>query len=248
MVIGIANHKGGTGKTTTAMNLSFALVNEGKKVLLIDFDPQANLTYSFEKSDSFFDVSHVIKGEKSIQDVILKFGNLDFVPASMQLSDIELSMQLIDNREFVLKEILDNHKNNYDYILIDCPPSRSLLTLNALVSADYVVVPILLDVLSIQGVVQILNTVTEIKQILNYKLDLLGILAVNVDMRKKLSKDVFKFIQQNINHPIFKSMIRTNTKIAEAPSHGLSVIEYAKNSNGAKDFKKLAEEIISLNK
>jgi len=246
MIIAISNHKGGTGKTTTAVNLGVALANLNFKVLLIDLDAQGNLTYSFGIQDTCLSISDVFIGEKKIEEVIIRKEGLDIIPANMQLSDIELSLQSVDDRVYVLKYMLDSIVSNYDFVIIDCPPSRSLLTINALIIADKVISTILLDVLSIQGLNHIRNTVNEIKEVFNEKLSFMGVLAVNTDMRKKISLEVLEFIRQNIDIPILMTNIRANVKITEAPSYGLSVIAYDPTSNGAIDYESLALEISTL--
>ncbi len=248
MILAIANHKGGTGKTTTAINLGAALALKGKRVLLVDLDPQGNLSYSFGFDENQLDISYVLSEEKSFEEVVIQQEKMDILPATMRLSDIELSMYSVDEREFLLKNLLDSIKQNYDYILIDCSPARSLLTVNALTAADYVMSTILLDVLSIQGLMHIVRTIQEIKMVLNAKLEFLGVLAVNIDLRKKLSKEVIDFVKANYDFSFFQTSIRGNVKVAEAPSHGQSVVAYSPNSNGAKEYILLAEEIIEFNK
>jgi chromosome partitioning protein len=248
MILAIANHKGGTGKTTTAINLGAALALKGKRVLLVDLDPQGNLSYSFGFDENQLDISYVLSDEKSFEEVVIHQEKMDILPATMRLSDIELSMYSVDEREFLIKNLLDSVKANYDYILIDCSPARSLLTVNALAAADYVMSTILLDVLSIQGLMHIVRTIQEIKMVLNEKLEFLGVLAVNIDLRKKLSKEVIDFVKANYDFSFFQTSIRGNVKVAEAPSHGQSVVAYAPNSNGAKEYSLLAEEIIEFNK
>lgn len=247
MVIAVANHKGGTGKTTTAINLGAALALKKKKVLLIDLDPQGNLSYSLG-IDETLDFSYLISGEKTFDELVQKVEGMDVLTSSMRLADVEISMYGVERREFVLNDILEEVKVNYDYVIIDCAPARSLLTVNALATADYVLSTILLDVLSIQGLMHIVKTIQEIKTVLNPKLEFLGVLAINVDLRKKLSKEVIEFVRENYDFAFFETSIRTNVKIAEAPSHGKSVISYAPKSNGAKEYMLLAKEIISFNK
>lgn len=248
MIIAIANHKGGTGKTTTAINLGAALAHKGKRVLLVDLDPQGNLSYAFGIDENKFDISYVLSDEKSFEEVVIHQEKMDILPANMRLSDIELSMYSVDDRAFLLKNLLDPIKDLYDYILIDCSPARSLLTVNALTVADFVMSTILLDVLSIQGLMHIVRTIQEIKEVLNPRLEFLGVLAVNIDLRKKLSKEVIDFVKANYDFSFFQTSIRGNVKVAEAPSHGQSVVAYAPNSNGAKEYMLLAEEIIDFNK
>lgn len=244
MVIAVANHKGGSGKTTTSVNLGIALANLGKKVLLIDLDPQGNLTYSVGVKEGVPTISDVFRGEKRLDEVIVETEGVEVAPANMSLADIELSIQGVKDRLFVLKYLLEPYKSKYDYILIDCSPSKSLLTINALVAADKVVTSVLLDVLSIQGLNQINKTVFDVKRGFNKSLSFLGILPVNVDLRSNVSRDVLTFIKENFDIPLFKTYIRTNVKIIEAPSYGESIFAYAPASSGAEDYQELAKEII----
>lgn len=248
MIIAITNHKGGTGKTTTAVNLGVALALKKAKVLVVDLDPQGNLTYSLGYSEIQYDLSDVFTGEKSIEEVLIRVENIDLLPSTMRLADIELSLQSVENRAFVLGELLAPIQDKYDYILMDCPPSKALLTVNALTMANTTIIPMLLDVLSIQGVVHILETIEEVRSVLNPKLGIMGVLAVNVDTRKRLAREVIQFLTANFEHALLQTMIRSNVKIAEAPSHAKSIFAYAPNSNGANDYKALAKEIMTLNK
>ncbi len=246
MIISIVNHKGGTGKTTTVVNLGVAFGALGKKVLLIDLDPQGNLSYSLDIPSDSVGISEVFTGEKNIQESIIQKEGIDIIPSNMFLADIELSLQSAEDRTNVLKKILDPIANEYDYVLIDCPPSRSLLIINALVVSDAAISTVLLDVLSIQGLNHIYRTIAEVKSAFNSKLNFIGIVAVNADIRKKISKEVIDFITDNFDIPIFNTYIRSNVKITEAPSHGESVLGYAPTSNGAKDYLALAKELINV--
>ncbi len=244
MIIAIANHKGGSGKTTTSINLGVALANLDKKVLLIDLDPQGNLSYSLGIDENLPTIFDVFTGEKEIKDVVVNCEGADVIPANMDLADIELSIQSVENRLFVLKEIIDPIKDQYDFIIIDCSPSKSLLTINALVLADKVISTILLDVLSLQGLNQINKTVNEVKNGFNHNLSFLGVLPVNVDLRNNISNEVLDYIKENFDLPLFNTHIRSNVKLIEAPSHGVSIFGYTRNSNGAKDYLSLAKEIL----
>jgi chromosome partitioning protein len=247
MVVAIANHKGGSGKTTTTINLGVALSNLGKKVLIIDLDPQGNLSYSLGIPDNVPTIADVFTGEKQLQDIIIEKEGIDIVPSNMFLADIELSIQGVKDRLFVLKYLLDKQLSNYDYILIDCSPSKSLLTINALVFADKVITTILLDVLSVQGLNQINRTVFDVKRGYNKNLSFLGVLPINVDLRSNISKEILTFVDENFDIPILKSYIRSCVKFAEAPSFGESIFSYAPSSSGAEDYQVLAKEIIILN-
>jgi chromosome partitioning protein len=235
MVIAVVSQKGGTGKTTTTINLGRALVLKKKKVLLIDLDPQGNLSYSLGIPEEINGLTELIIEEVTLKDVLLKREGMDVLPSNLSLADIELSLHSIKDREYVLKEVIAGFKDQYDYVLIDCPPSLSLLTVNALTASDKVVVPILLDVLSLQGLRQILGTIKKV-------------LATIVDERKRLSREIMEFIDNNFHVYVFNNFIRTNVRAAEAPSFGVSIIEYAPKSNSAIDYCNLAKEIIAINK
>ena len=247
MVIAIANHKGGSGKTTTSINLGVALTNLGKKVLLIDLDAQGNLSYSFGIPDDVPTIADVIIGNKKMDEVIIEREGLHIIPSNMFLADIELSIQGVKDRLFVLKHLFDEYLKQYDYVLIDCSPSKSLLTINALVFADEVITTILLDVLSVQGLNQINRTIYDVKRGYNKNLSFIGVLPVNVDLRNNISKEILTFIEQNFDIPLIKTYIRSCIKFAEAPSFGESIFAYSPNSTGAEDYHILAKEIILLN-
>ena len=245
MIISVCSHKGGTGKTTSSLSLAVAMAQKGKKVLLVDLDPQANLSYSVDLTEIPLDVSHLFTGDASFDEVVRNTFDISILPASERLADVEFSLQSAEDRVFFLKEILDPVKGNFDVIMLDCPPSRSLLTVNALVCSDFAITPVLLDVLSIQGLLFMTRTILDIRKSYNSNLTFLGILAVNVDLRKKISKEVLNVFKEQIAYPIFDTMVRTNTKLAEAPSHGLPIQYYQPRCTAAIDYARLADEIWS---
>ena len=245
MTISVVNQKGGTGKTTSTINLAKALEQKGKKILLIDMDPQGSLSYSlgiveFEKS-----IADALYGEVEVLETIVEREGMDVIPSSISLADVELSLVDAENREHRLKYLLDQVKD-YDFIFIDCPPSLSLLTVNALTASKYVLIPMLMEVLSLQGLDLISETLQKIKQTLNADLSVLGILPVMVDKRRKLSSEVYEHINANYDFRMFESQIRPNVRASEAPSFGQSVISYAPTSNSASDYLDLSEEILKL--
>ena len=245
MIIAVTNHKGGTGKTTTALNLGAALAANKKKVLLVDLDPQGNLSYSLGITATDRDICRLFTEELTFEEVVCKVEGMDVLPATMDLADIELTLQSVPNRTHILKLMLEERSKDYDFVIIDCPPSRSLLTINALCLADCVLVTILLDVLSIQGLMHIMKTIHDVRDAFNSKLTLMGVLPVMVDLRMKLPLEVRELIAENKEIPLLKTIIRSNVKVAEAPSHAMSVISYAPQSIGAKDYKALAKEIMN---
>ncbi|WP_109829499.1 ParA family protein [Reichenbachiella versicolor] len=243
----IINQKGGTGKTTTAVNLSCAIAKKRKKVLLIDLDPQGNLSYWLGCGEIELSVGDWMLGECLLEDVAMSREGVDVIPSDMNLADLEINIASMDNRESLLKTALGQIEG-YDYVIIDCPPSLSLLTVNALTASNKVIVPLQMEVLSLQGLDQIISTVGKIKDVLNPDLQIEGLLPVMVDNRRKLSKEVHDHISQNYEVNIFKSRIRTNVRISEAPSFGESVLSYSPSSNSAADYTAFAKEILSLNK
>ena len=242
--VAVINQKGGTGKTTTTINLGSALSKLGKRVLLLDLDPQANLSYSLAVTEPKVTLADAFLGNTSLQDVLVEKDGLWIAPGSNELVDIEISLVSQPNREKFLQSMLKD-LTDFDYILIDCPPSLSVLTINALTASDEVLVPLQMEVLTLQGLDQILNTVEKIKKAFNSKLKIKGIVVVMFDVRRKLSQEVLEYLQQNVKEHIFKQSIRLNVKLAEAPSFGRSIMEYDASSNGAKDYMALAEEFIS---
>lgn len=242
-VVAVINQKGGTGKTTTTINLGSALSKSGKKVLLLDLDPQSNLSYSLAVASPDATLAEVFLGNKSVNEVIVEKDGLWIVPGSNELVDIEISLVTQPEREKFLKNILAEVKG-FDYVLIDCPPSLSVLTLNALTAAEEVLIPLQMEVLTLQGLDQIMNTVEKVRKTLNPKLRIRGIVVVMYDVRRKLSQEVLEYLQENVKEKIFKNHIRLNVKLAEAPSFGKSILNYDASSNGAKDYKALAAEYL----
>ncbi|MBJ6119688.1 ParA family protein [Pontibacter sp. BT310] len=242
--VAVINQKGGTGKTTTTINLGSALSKLGKRVLLLDLDPQGNLSYSLAVTEPKATLADAFLGNATLQDVLIEKDGLWIAPGSNELVDVEISLVSQPEREKFLQSMLKDLKG-FDYILIDCPPSLSVLTLNALTASTEVLIPLQMEVLTLQGLDQILNTVEKVKKAFNSKLKIKGIVVVMFDMRRKLSQEVLDYLQQNIKEYIFKQNIRLNVKLAEAPSFGRSIIDYDATSNGAKDYMALADEFIS---
>lgn len=247
--ISIVNQKGGTGKTTTVTSLGTVLAQKGKNVLLIDLDPQGNLTYSLGINDFNYTIGDVLMGDATVKQSILhlKEEGVDLIPSSIDLANIEISIAQIEERELQLKKTLTG-LSKYDYVLIDCPPSFSLLAVNSLTLSNEVIIPMQMTALSLQGLDLIYSTIEQIKDGLNPKLKILGILPVMVDKRRKLSIEVKNYIQDNFDINLFKSGIRNNVKAAEAPSFGKSVILYAPSSNSAKDYQAFGKEFLLLSK
>ena len=246
MITSIINQKGGTGKTTTAVNLASALVKKKKKVLVIDLDPQGNLSYSLGINDFDLTISDALGKKAQLSDVIIEREGIAVAPTDRSLSTFEFGNQK-KGSEYLLKEVLSKART-YDYILIDCPPSLSALTTNALSASHNVVIPIQLDVFSIQGLEQIIETIEMVRSSYNKKLKIIGILPVLVDGRKRLTSEIKEYVKENFNIGLFKNEIRTNVKAAEAPSFGESVIKYSPSSNSAKDYINFCNEFLRKTK
>ena len=242
-IFSIVNQKGGTGKTTTAINLGSALASLGKKVLLIDLDPQANLTYSFGINSPDGTIVDVLQTKQTIQTILVKREGLSIVPSSVSLADVEISLANKIGRERMLEHCLSGLKG-YDYVFIDSPPSLSILTINALNTANWVLIPAQMEILSLQGLTQLLDTINEVRQVLNKNLKVAGIIACMYDSRRRLSNEVLSQVKENLKERVFKTVIRENVKIAEAPSFAKSVLSYAPHSHGAEDYLNLAKEFL----
>lgn len=243
MIISIINHKGGTGKTTTTLNLGSALASIGYKVLLVDLDAQASLTYSLGVENSTRGISEALLGEAQLEELILEREGLHLLPSNENLSDVELSLAQLEDRNHQLQSLLVHQI--YDFVLIDCPPSLSIISINALVASNYVIVPMQMDVLALRGLQSILGIINKIKS-LNPSIQVLGVLPVMIDPRKNIHLEILNHIKSNYNTRIFKSQIHTSVKANEAPSFGQSVIRYAPQSRTAQDYKSFAKEMLKV--
>ena len=246
--IAIANQKGGVGKTTTAINLSASLAAKGKKVLVIDTDPQGNTTSGFgiDKNELDTTIYELILGECSISDCIVKniIKNISVVPSNVNLAAAEIELIGIDKKEYILKKEVDYIKEEYDFIIIDCPPSLNMLTINAMTTADSVLVPIQCEYYALEGLSQLIHTINLVKERLNPDLDMEGAVFTMYDARTNLSMQVVENVKQNLNQKIYNTLIPRNIKLAEAHSHGMPINLYDSKSAGAEAYMLLADEII----
>lgn len=250
-IIAITNQKGGVGKTTTAINLSAAIAVKGKKVLLVDTDPQGNATsgLGIDKSKENKNVySVMIDGEpikNCIQETQIK--KLHVLPSSIELAGAEIELVSIMAREFVLKTALEEVKDLYDYIIIDCPPSLGLITLNSLTAANSVLIPIQCEFYALEGLGQLINTINLIKKKINTELEIEGIVLTMYESRRKLSKEVADEVRKHFKDKVYPVMIPRNVRLSEAPSHGLPIVVYDKNSSGTKSYNDLAKLVLKAN-
>ena len=250
-IIAIANQKGGVGKTTTAINLSACLAEAGKKVLTIDLDPQGNTTSGLgvNKAEQEHTTYELLIGEDPVEACLLKevLPNLDMLPSNINLSGAEIEMIGIEQKEFVLKKEIDKIRDQYDFVIIDCPPSLNMLTVNAMTTADTVLVPIQCEYYALEGLSQLIHTINLVKQRLNPVLELEGVVFTMYDARTNLSLQVVENVKSSLKNTVYKTIIPRNVRLAEAPSHGMPITLYDTRSAGAESYRLLAEEVIGRN-
>ncbi len=251
-VITVTNQKGGVGKTTTSINLSFYLAKAGKKTLLIDFDPQGNASsgLGIDKNDLDRTMCDVMLGECELKDIIVanKVKRLYVAPTIPELANVEVQMAEMENKFLILKRAIMTVADDYDYIIIDSPPSLSLLTVNGMIAAEYLLIPVQTEFYSLEGVTQLLKSMELVRKAMNPDLKLLGVLATMYDRRTSLSSQVLAEVKKFFKDKVFDTTIPRNVRLAEAPSHGVAIGQYDRFSKGAKAYKSLSEEVMERTK
>ena len=251
-IIAVTNQKGGVGKTTTNINLATCLAQAGKRVLIVDMDPQGNTTSGFgvDKYGLQQTVYDLLIGEATLEEVILPVcvNGVRLLPANINLSGAEIELIAMAEREYRLREIFSKSRYLFDYILIDCPPSLNLLTVNALCAADSVLIPIQCEYYALEGLTQLMSTITRVQKKLNTRLVIEGVVFTMYDSRTNLSNQVVEEVQKHLGAHTYKTIIPRNVRLSEAPSHGLPITLYAADSKGAEAYKLLAQEVMAKNK
>ena len=247
-IIAIANQKGGVGESTTAINLSACLAEQNQKVLLIDIDPQGNATsgVGIDKNDTENTLYELLVGERELKDCIIEnvYDNLSLIPSNVNLAGAEIELVGIEGREFLLKNQIDTIRDSYDFIIMDCPPSLNILTINAMTTADSVLVPIQCEYYALEGLTQLIHTIELVKERLNPDLIIEGVVFTMYDARTNLSLQVVENVKANLNQSIYKTIIPRNVRLAEAPSYGMPINLYDTRSVGAESYRLLAEEVL----
>lgn len=247
-IISVANQKGGVGKTTTTINLSAALAEKGKKVLVVDIDPQGNTTSGFgiDKNQEENTIYQLMLDDCSINEAIKHdvYENIDLISSNINTAAAEIDLIGIDHKEFILRDALDYIRDDYDFIMLDCPPSLNVLTVNAMTASDTVLVPIQCEYYALEGLSQLIHTINLVRERLNEKLDIEGIVFTMYDSRTNLSQQVVDNVRANVTQKIYDTMIPRNVRLAEAPSYGEPITRYDPKSAGADAYRDLADEVI----